>query len=469
MNESILKELKYTMPTSKKAVIVGGGLVGSLLAVILARRGYEIDVYERRADMRKAGYIGGRSINLALSERGWKAVEIAGIRSQIEKVAIPMPGRMIHREDGQQVFQAYGKEGQAISSVSRGGLNLELINIADKFPSVSFHFNQICKGLDTDNKLIHFEDADTGAAYSVETDLIFGTDGAFSAVRSHLQRLPRYNYSQHYIEHGYKELTIPPDEQGRHRLDPHALHIWPRRHFMLIALPNVDGSFTCTLFLPFEGEESFEHLREDAQVMAFFNRFFPDTAPPMPTLLEDFTKNPASALVTVRCDPWNLGSHVLLLGDASHAIVPFFGQGMNAGFEDCTILDALIDKHEDHWPAIIEEFNATRIKDANAIADLALANFIEMRDKVADPEFLLWKKIEHHLHERFPTEFQSVYSMVSFSHIPYSQALAEVAEHERLLRKVLSIPGITSEWNGPEVEAAFREWQQERRLAAVPA
>lgn len=451
------------MTKRKKAVIAGAGLVGALWSVMLAKRGYEVDVYERRSDFRQAGYIGGRSINLALSERGWKAVEIAGIRDKIEKVALPMPGRMMHGLDGSLTFQPYGEAGQAIYSVSRGGLNIELVNIADEHENVRFHFNQACKGVDLESGAIRFEDTQTGARYTVESDLIFGTDGAFSAVRSSLQRLPRFNYSQHYIEHGYKELSIPPKPDGSHRMHTNALHIWPRGQFMLIALPNLDGSFTCTLFLPFEGEESFENLTNERQVLAFFQKYFPDVIPLMPTLLEDFFENPTSALVTVRCSPWNYGSKILLLGDACHAIVPFFGQGMNAGFEDCTILDSLMDKYDEDWPAIIEEFNANRIEDANAIADLALANFIEMRDKVADPRFLLWKKIEKHLHERFPKEFQSVYSMVSFSHVPYSHALAEVSEHERLFERMLAIPNIEENWKGPEVEAVFREWRAGRQ------
>lgn len=446
------------MANEKKAVIVGAGLVGALWAVILAKRGYTVDVYERRSDFRQAGYIGGRSINLAMSERGWKAVDIAGIREKIEKVAIPMPGRMMHGTDGSLTFQAYGEEGQAIYSVSRGGLNIELVNIADQFEQVRFHFNQACRGVDLENSTIRFEDTNTGVRYAIESDLVFGTDGAFSPVRQSLQKLPRFNYSQDYIESGYKELAILPNDDGSHKMDTGALHIWPRGNFMLIALPNLDGSFTCTLFLPFEGEVSFEKLQTEPQVLAFFEKYFPDVIPLMPTLVQDFMENPTSALVTVRCNPWHYNHKILLLGDASHAIVPFFGQGMNAGFEDCTILDTLMDKYEENWPAIMEEFNANRPEDANAIADLALLNFIEMRDKVGDPQFLLRKKIEGHLHERFPKEFQSVYSMVSFSHVPYSKALAAVGEHEELFQRMLKIKDLEENWNGPEVEAVFKEW-----------
>jgi len=446
------------MANEKKAVIVGAGLVGALWAVFLAKRGYTVDVYERRSDFRQAGYIGGRSINLALSERGWKAVEIACIREKIEKVAIPMPGRMMHGMDGSLTYQPYGQEGQAIYSVSRGGLNIELVKIADEMDNVRFHFNQACLGVDLENSTARFQDTRTGVEYAIESDLIFGTDGAFSPVRQSLQKLPRFNYSQQYIESGYKELAILPNDDGSHKMDTGALHIWPRGNFMLIALPNTDGSFTCTLFLPFEGEVSFEKLQTEAQVLAFFEKYFPDIIPLMPSLVEDFMGNPTSALHTVRCNPWHYKHKILLIGDAAHAIVPFFGQGMNCGFEDCTILDSLMDKYEEHWPSIIEEFNANRPEDANAIADLALLNFIEMRDKVADPKFLLWKKVEKHLAEKFPAEFQSVYSMVSFSHVPYSQALAAVAQQEELFRRMLEINDLEKNWDGPEVEAVFQDW-----------
>lgn len=450
------------MENKKKVAIAGAGLVGALWAAILAKRGYEVDVFEGRPDFRQAGYIGGRSINLALSERGWKALDIAGIRDRIESAAIAMPGRMIHDADGKLTFQPYGEDGQAIYSVSRGGLNIELVNIADEYERVRFHFNQKCKGIDLATQTLQFENTVTGAKYALEESRVFGTDGAFSAVRGSMQRLPRFNYSQQYLGHAYKELNIPAREDGGHQMEKHALHIWPRSRFMLIALPNPGGSFTCTLFLPFEGKESFENLKTGAQVLAFFKKYFPDAVPLMPTLLQDFFENPTPGLATIRCNPWHYRHRVLLLGDAAHAIVPFFGQGMNAGFEDCTILDGLMDKYDEDWDAIIEEFNANRIEDANAIADLALMNFIEMRDRVADPRFLLRKKIEAYLHERFPEDFQSVYSMVSFSHVPYSAALAGVEQHRQLFEKILSIENVEQQWNGPEVEAAFQAWLKER-------
>ncbi len=456
------------MASSKHAVVVGAGLVGALWTIFLARRGYRVEVYERRPDMRKVGYSGGRSINLAMSARGWAAVEKAGIRERIERVAIPMPGRMMHDLDGRLTFQPYGKEGEAIYSVSRGGLNLELLNIADAYDNVEFHFEHRCTDVDLERPLLYFEDLRSGTYKTVETPLIFAADGAFSAVRYALQRTDRFNYAQQYIEHGYKELIIPAGANGCYRMEPHALHIWPRKQFMLIALPNADGSFTCTLFLPFEGELSFEPLTTDEAVLDFFERFFPDAVPLMPTLLEDFRRNPTSSLVTTRCYPWHWQGRILLIGDAAHAIVPFYGQGMNAGFEDCTLLDQMYDAYEGDWSRILPAFSAQRKKDGDAILELAMRNFVEMRDLVADPKFLLRKKIAARLHERYP-EFLPVYSMVSFSNIPYHVALREDDLQNELFERILALPDIEQKWDSEEVEAIFLAWWRQRQAASASA
>ncbi|MDX1939911.1 MAG: NAD(P)/FAD-dependent oxidoreductase [Saprospiraceae bacterium] len=452
------------MAKEKKALIIGAGLVGSLWTILLAKRGYKVQVYERRSDIRQAGFAGGRSINLAMSQRGWRALEKAGIKSKIESVAIPMYGRIMHDLEGDLTFQPYGKEGQAIYSVSRGGLNLELLNIADSFDNVSLYFDERCKNVDLDKNEVRFENTKNAAQSNVLSPLIFGTDGAFSAVRNSMQKTNRFNYSQSYLDYAYKELNIPPNADGSHRMDKNALHIWPRGKFMLIALPNVDGSFTCTLFLPFENEaDSFEHLQTDAQILAFFEKYFADAVLLMPDLLVDFHQNSTSSLATIRCNPWHYQHRVLLLGDAAHGIVPFFGQGMNAGFEDCTILDALMEEHGEDWINIIEIFNATRIKDANAIADLALQNFIEMRDLVADPQFLLRKQIEMYLTKKYPSQFLPVYSMVTFSQLPYSQALAEMNAQNRLFEAVFSIPNIERNWkDNPMLDQVFQNWLVQR-------
>ncbi len=447
------------MTDQKKAVVSGAGLVGCLWSVFLAQRGYQVDIYERRGDMRDSTFEGGRSINLAMSTRGWKAMEKAGIRTKIESVAIPMTGRMMHAVDGELTYQAYGEEGQAIYSVSRGGLNRELMNIADESPNVQLHFNQRCRGFDKRTLDLHIEDTKTKERRMIQSPLVFAADGAFSGIRESMRRTDRFNYAQQYLPHGYKELHIPPNPDGTHQIDKNALHIWPRGHFMMIALPNQDGSFTCTLFLPYEGKQSFENLQTDEQVIDFFETYFKDSIPLMPDLLEDFKANKTSSLVTIRCNPWQYKKQILLMGDASHAIVPFYGQGMNSGFEDCTLLDALATKHNEDWSKTIQEFSDTRIKDANAIADLALRNFTEMSDKVGDPMFLLRKKIEKYLHEKYPTDFLPVYSMVTFSHIPYSEALAETKRQDALFDKILAIPNIEEQWNNGVVDQVFEVWK----------
>ncbi|HMQ50371.1 MAG TPA: NAD(P)/FAD-dependent oxidoreductase [Saprospiraceae bacterium] len=449
---------------SKNAVIAGAGLVGSLWAALLAKRGYQVDVFERRPDPRERGYIGGRSINLALSHRGWEALEKAGARETLEKIAIPMYGRMMHSVAGELTFQAYGTEGQAIYSVSRGQLNMELIALADKSDKVRFHFEQSCRRLDVESHSAWVENHATGEAYWTTCPLLFGADGAFSAVRNSLMKTPRFNYRQDYLDYAYKELSIPAGANSTHLIDKNALHIWPRGNFMLIALPNIDGSFTCTLFLPFEGNISFEQLHTDDQIQAFFQHWFPDVVPLIPDLVSDFHQNPTSALVTVRCSPWNYQDWALLIGDAAHAIVPFYGQGMNCGFEDCSVLDEMMDTYQEDWAAILSVFGQERVKDGNAIADLALRNFIEMRDLVADPVFLLRKKIEAHLHEKYPAAFLPVYSMVTFSSIPYSQAQKESVEQDALLKAILQLEGIEQNWpNDPRIDELFGQWLENKK------
>lgn len=453
------------MESSKQALILGGGLVGSLWAIFMARRGYDITVFERRSDMRKAGYVGGRSINLALSHRGWKAISNAGIGEEIRKVAIPMSGRMIHSLDGQLRFQPYGKADEAIYSVSRGGLNQALIEIAESKGKVRFEFDSRCAAVDLEKGNITIENTATGVQQVHEAPLIFGADGAFSVLRGALQKTDMFNYSQQYLDYGYKELTIPALEGGGFRMEKNALHIWPRKNFMLIALPNIDGSFTCTLFLPFKGEDGVEHLQTDEQVMEYFVTYFPDAVPMMPDLLEDFRNNPTSSLVTVKCHPWHYDHRFLLIGDAAHAIVPFFGQGMNAGFEDCTILDNLIEQQGEDWEYVIDSFDRQRYVDTNAIAELAVRNFTEMRDLVADPAFQLRQKIAARLHEKYPEQFTPLYSMVTFSHLPYHIALRESGHQDNLFERILRIPGIEDNWQeDPEVDRVFLEWSQEQGM-----
>lgn len=435
-----------------RITVVGAGLVGSLLSIYLAKRGFKVDVYERRPDMRIAEIAAGRSINLALSDRGWRGLEGAGIADEIRKIAIPMKGRLMHYNDGRDnAFQPYGKSGQAIYSVSRGELNMKMMDLAEAYENVTYHFNQRCVDVDLETATAIFENQDTKEIIKVSADRIIGTDGAFSAVRHSLQMTDRFDYSQDYLKHGYKELHIPPTEDGGWRIEKNALHIWPRGNFMLIALPNEDGSFTCTLFFPFEGEQSFESLKTEQQVLEFFNEVFPDAVPLMPSLLEDYFHNPTSSLAIIRCFPWSYKDKVALMGDASHAIVPFYGQGMNSGFEDVSIFEEMMNEFGDDWEGLFKAFETSRKPNADAIADLALHNFIEMRDRVANSQFLLQKEIEAKLSEKYPDKWLPLYSQVTFSDIPYAEALAHGRMQEDIMRKVMAMPGIADKWQSDEV------------------
>lgn len=441
----------------ERLTITGAGLVGSLLALYLARRGHAVDVYERRPDPRRAGADAGRSINLALSDRGWRALEGVGIAEAVREVAIPMYGRVMHDAQGKLSQQPYGKPGQGIYSVSRGGLNRRLLELAEAQPGVRLFFGQQCLDVNLRQRQLHLRDAASGQEQHVEFRRLFGTDGAFSAVRAAMQKTDRFDYSQRYLEYGYKELTIAAAPDGGWVLEKHALHIWPRGRYMMIALPNLDGTFTCTLFFPFEGEESFAALQTPADVTGFFERVFPDAVPLMPELTEDFFQNPTSSLVTVKCFPWSFDDDVVLLGDAAHAIVPFYGQGMNAGFEDCTVLDELLARHGEDWHSIFREFQQLRKPNADAVADLAVYNFVEMRDKVADPRFLLQKKIESKITAQYPDQWQSLYAQVTFSHRPYAEAWANGQRQDAIMARLMPHIHSEADYDRPEVQELVQQ------------
>lgn len=400
--------------------VVGSGLVGSLAAIYLGQAGRPVQLYERRPDMRKSEMSAGRSINLVITDRGLKAVGKVGLREKIMEITIPMKGRMLHDIDGSTTFVPYGQnENEVINSVSRGLLNSLLLDAVEECSNIDLHFDHRCDGYDFDNSVISFRNGK-----KVQAEVTLGADGCFSAIRkAMLNEVRNFNYSQDFLEHGYKELAIPPTAEGGFALEKNYLHIWPRESYMLIALPNLDGSFTCTLFYPYEGPESFEALTSPEQVLELFERVFPDAVPLMPTLTEDFFENPTGALVTVRCAPWHVAGQVAIIGDASHALVPFFGQGMNCGFEDCTALGELLGQGLTDWEEIFQHLEAARRHNANAIADMALENFVEMRDKTADPKFQLKKKVGFELERRFPNLFIPRYSMVMFHpEIPYAEA-----------------------------------------------
>lgn len=437
----------------KKIVIAGAGLVGSLAAVYFAKRGYAVDVFEKRPDLRKGNADGGRSINLVISHRGWNALDKVGLRSEIEKLTVPAYGRMIHDVDGNTNFQPYSIKNEPIHSVSRGGLNARLMDLAEEHEHVRLFFNHKCVSVDLDNAAATFAN-EAGEEIAAQGDLLIGADGAFSAVRARMQTADRFNYSQQYIEHGYKEIHFPaaPDGSPQMRLD--ALHIWPRKNFMLMGLANLDNGFTGTLFFPFEGAPwSFETVQSEADVTRFFKDVFPDAIPMLPDLTEQYMNNPTSSLVIVRCGPWHYKNKVALVGDAAHAIVPFYGEGMNCGFEDIFVLDELLDAHGDDFDAVLPAYSEARKRNGDAIADLSLRNFIEMRDLVADPEFLLRKKIEARMYAGHPEKWVPLYSQVKFSNIQYADALEEGRRHDRIMQHVLQMPNIANRWDSSEVEA----------------
>ncbi len=419
----------------EKITLVGGGLSGGLLAVFLARRGYDVHVFERRGDMRGGNYEGGRSINLALSTRGIRGLEKAGIAKEVLDIAIPMTGRMMHDKEGRLAYQPYGKEGQAINSVSRGGLNIRLLQLADAYPNIHMYFDMKCTFCDPEQGVTRYTNK-AGETLEDKADIVIGTDGAFSAVRDAFMN-GRFTYSQTYENHGYKELEITPDENGEFRLNKNCLHIWPRSSYMMIALPNPGGNFTCTLFLPWEGELSFDSLKTPSDLHAFFNRDFADTVGMMPGLTDDFFNNPTGALATFRCYPWVKG-RTALLGDSAHGVVPFYGQGMNCCFEDCVVLDELIEELNGDWPKILDAYQKSRKPNADSIATLAVQNFEEMRDKVGSESFLHRKHIEHELTELYPDLFKSQYELTTFHTTPYKYALDMGAKNDRLLDHLIN-------------------------------
>ncbi|HTT85373.1 MAG TPA: NAD(P)/FAD-dependent oxidoreductase, partial [Rhizomicrobium sp.] len=388
--------------TKPDVTIVGAGLAGTLLACALARAGRRVDVYEKRSDPRRRQPEQGRSINLALSLRGIDALGEIGLAEEVLKASILMRGRMIHSPTGELTFQPYGKDdSQALHSVSRAGLNLQLIEAAARYPSIHLFFKHKCVGLDADSGKLEFVANAEHPTVEIVADFIVGADGAYSAVREKLQKHERFNYRQDYLSHGYKELTIPAATGGAFQMEKHALHIWPRGSFMMIALPNLDGSFTVTLFWPFEGPNSFAALRTREAIESFFRQQFPDALPLIPTLADDFLHNPTSALVTIRCQPWHWGERVVLLGDACHAVVPFLGQGMNAAFEDCTVLTDCLGRYPDRRAALAA-YEAMRKEHLDTLADLCIDNFLEMRDRVGSRLFVFRKKLGLLLHRLFP-------------------------------------------------------------------
>jgi kynurenine 3-monooxygenase len=428
---------QHAAGAAPNAVVVGGGLVGSLLAIFLVRRGWSVRVYEKRPDLRRTERSAGRSINLVITNRGFRALDRVGLEREARRLTVPVRGRMIHGLDGALAYQPYGRnESESNHSISRTELNRFLIEQAAR-RGVDFRFEARLERVDLAAGRLTFVDERRGERLDVACGAVFGTDGAGSAVRAEMVRAAVCRESVEPLEHGYKELVIPAVEGGSHRIEPNALHLWPRGNVMLMALANLDGSFTVTLYLPQRGPESFESLGAGADVRALFALRFPDAMPLIPDLEQGFFANPTGSLGTVRCRPWHAGGRALLLGDAAHAVVPFFGQGMNCGFEDCTILDELLDREGDaRLDRVFAELTAARRPDADAIADMALDNFVEMRDRVGDERFLLRKQVEHVLEQAMPREYRSRYSMVMYSHVPYHLAQEAGRIHDGILEEL---------------------------------
>jgi kynurenine 3-monooxygenase len=420
---------------NQKFVLIGSGLAGGLLAAYLGRRGYEVDLYERRADPREGNIVGGRSINLALSTRGIHALEQLGIADEVLQHAIPMRGRMIHDKSGDLHFAPYDVDpNKHINSIGRAALNTAVIEAAQRYPNVRVYFNHQCTDVDLDSATAKLLNTSTAQLLASSGESLIGVDGAFSAVRQSMQKqLSSFEYDESYLAHGYKELTIPPGPGGSWRMEKNALHIWPRKSFMMIALPNPDGSFTCTLFWEFEGPRSFATTKTDDDVRRFFNEEFADAVPLMPALLEDFRQNPTGSLVTIRCAPWYHKDKVALVGDAAHAVVPFYGQGMNAAFEDCVVLDECLAEFADNRERAFAEYFVRRKENTDALADLAVENFIEMRDKTASRSFRAKKKLDHLLEAALPGLYLPLYTMVTFTRIPYAEAARRARWQDRLI------------------------------------
>ena len=439
------------MSKKENILIIGAGLCGSLLALRMAQRGYEVTLVEKRPDLRKQRQDAGRSINLALSDRGLKALRLAGVEEAAKALCIPMRGRMIHDKEGNTFLSKYsGRDHEYINSISRPGLNMLLLDEAEKMPNVTMIFNKGCKTVDLANATATFKDYATNEETTYRGDIILGTDGAGSAVRKNMFNHKKFlfSFSQEWLTHGYKEITIPAAEGGGYRTEKEALHIWPRGEDMLIALPNLDGSFTVTLFLPYSNSDyCFDNLTTPEMVTAYFNKEYPDAVALMPELVKEFFENPTGPLGTVKCSPWNSYGKTLLLGDAAHAIVPFYGQGMNASFEDVVVFDEILNAHETeetNWNKVFYAYEQARKKDTDAIADLAVDNFHEMKEHTASPLFQQKRKLETAFEAEFPEAYYSKYSLVTFNEdITYAEALRKGRAQDKAILNLIADGTIT--------------------------
>ena len=461
----------------ERIIIVGAGLVGSVLSVYLARRGYKVDVYDRNPDARETPRIAGKAINLTLCERGLQVLDDIGIGDEVRTISVPAYGRLIHSLDGELTLQPYGNNREAIYSISRSELCKALLNFAEKEANVNFYFNEKCVGIDLSPISVSFQNLQTGVGSTEQAARVFGADGTFSAVRTQLQRRGRFNYSQEFLDQGYKELTVPATAGAAWASEKEVLHMWPRGRYMLLGFPNTDGSFTCSLHMPFEGQPSFESLENEEELKKFFVEQFPDVVNEIPNLVENFYLHKPSPMVTVRCWPWTTQGKVALIGDAAHVLFPYYGQGANAGFEDCGVLVECIDRHPDDWTAAFKAYERLRKPNMDAIADMCVQHYIEIRDLVGTPEFLLRKAIERKVNQLYPHEYRPLYSMIAFSCMPYTEALRIDREQSQLIDRLIKIEGIGERLDEPEVESqiralvrdAFKEREALVDVSAAPA
>lgn len=434
-------------------IVIGAGLVGSLLSMFLARNGYQVEVFERGADPRQNGHNFGRSINLTLCERGLNVLDRVGVGSAVRDLTVPVYGRLIHDVEGKLTYQPYGNHREAIYSIERNELNKVLLDFAERNFRINFSFQQKCLDVDLAAPSVELKNQVTGETTRHQADRIFGADGAFSAVRQQMQKKTRLNFSQQYWSQGYKELQVPFSINKKWTLEKNAIHMWPRGNYMLLGFPNLDGSFTCSLHLPFEGPLSFESIRTEDDLRALFNDSFPDAVSTIPGLVSEFFAHPANFMITIKCAPWSYQGKVALIGDSAHSIFPSYGQGANAGFEDCAALFDCMKKYGDDWSRVLTEFEKLRHPNTDAIADLCIEHFHELRDHVGTPKFLLKKEIERKLNDAYPEKYLDLYSMISFTQMPYTEALRVDREQQAIVDRIMSVKEVDKKLNSVEVNA----------------
>lgn len=436
-------------------IVVGAGLVGSLLSMHLAGKGHRVEVFDRQPDMRRAGSASGRSINLTLCDRGLRVLDGIGAGDAVRAASVPVYGRLIHDAKDELTFQPYGNNHEAIHSIARSDLNKILLDYAERRFDIKFNFNEKCLDVDLNAPSVKTENLLTGDVSTHRAARVFGSDGAFSAVRLQMQRKLRFNFSQQYWEQAYKELRVPPDAGGTWTAEKNVIHIWPRGNYMLIGFPNLDGSFTCSLHIPFEGPLSFASIKTEEDLLGFFTDSFPDVVPHMPDLVNDYFTHPANSMITVKCSPWSYQGKVALIGDAAHSIFPSYGQGANAGFEDCATLADCMEQYGDDWEALLAEFERRRRPNTNAIADLCVEHFIELRDLVGTPDFLLRKEIERKINQAYPEKYKDLYSMITFTCMPYTEALRVDREQRTMVDQLMGLEGIERKLESTEVNRAI--------------